>query len=80
MKLYFASMYSVVITITIVLMVHIGKGESLKTKQLRNQLKTILVMDVLYFLSFFINDFRFLEVEYQLVLILEVITLSSLEL
>ena len=76
MKLYFASMYSVVITITIVLMVHIGKGESLKTKQLRNQLKTILVMDVLYFLSFFINDFRFLEVEYQLVLILEVIVIS----
>ena len=54
MKLYFASMYSVVITITIVLMIHIGQGESLKTKQLRNQLKTILVMDVWYFFSFFI--------------------------
>ncbi len=75
MKLYFASMYSVIITITVLLMFFIGRNKSDKAVHLKNQLKLILVMDVVYFLSFFTDNYRLYTVSYGIVLILEVMVI-----
>lgn len=76
MKLYFSSIYSVVITITVMLMLYVGNSKNEKAVKLRNQLYLILAMDVMYFVSFFVNDYRFLVVNYSIVLILEVLIID----
>lgn len=80
MKLYFASMYSVIITITItvLLMFFIGRNRSDKAMRLKNQLKLILAMDVVCLLSFLTDNYRIYTINYGIVLILEVIVIRMI--
>lgn len=80
MKLYFASMYLAIITITItvLLMFFIGRNKSDKAVRLKNQLKLILAMDVVCLLSFFTDNYRIYTINYGIVLILEVIVIRTI--
>ena len=80
MKLYFASMYLAIITITItvLLLFFVGRNKSDKAVRLKNQLKLILAMDVVCLLSFFTDNYRIYTINYGIVLILEVIVIRTI--
>lgn len=78
MKLYFASMYLVIITITVLLMFFIGRNKSDKAVRLKNQLKLILAMDIVCFLTFFVDNYKIYTINYGIVLMLEVIVIRMI--
>lgn len=60
-KIQYASIYAVLGTLVIFFLLHIGKNANVKGKSVRRQLHLVLVMDAVYFLSFFFENTKLLS-------------------
>lgn len=71
-KVEYASVYAIIATVMIGFMLYIGKNADKKSILVRRQLYLVLVMNLVYFFSFFINDEFLLVINHSLVLLFEV--------
>lgn len=68
----YSGLYAVFAAVMILFMSYIGKENDKKTRHLANQLKLVLLMNVVFFLTFVIRYFEYYIFSHCLILILEV--------
>ena len=72
-KLQYASVLAVFATIMIVLIVFIGRDKEERYINIKKQIYLIFVMDIIYFVSFFSNNQKWLTVNHCIVQIFELL-------
>ena len=77
-RLDYSGIYAVFAAIMILFMGYIGKVRDKKTRHLSNQLILILIMNVVFFLSFIIRYFEYFVISHCVILVLEVWSLYLL--